>query len=139
MPKRIAKIDHLRQKVSESAQRRSPHLVGEELTESGVLDHAVLNRQIGEILEGLSVEANLAPRMEQCLEAFLQALTAGDVSPTAKHVCDLLRLELDDLRKAALLSLMVRLAGKRKFDPIASYILQNREVFVTGRVDKRYE
>jgi hypothetical protein len=40
---------------------------------------------------------------------------------------------LDDLRKAALLSLMVRLAGKRKFDPIASYILQNREVFVAGR------
>jgi hypothetical protein len=40
---------------------------------------------------------------------------------------------LDDLRKAALLSLMVRLAGKRKFDPIASYILQNRKVFVTRR------
>ncbi len=52
---------------------------------------------------------------------------------TAEHVCGLLSLQLDDLRKAALLSLMVRLAGKRKFDPIASYILQNREVFVTGQ------
>ena len=40
-------------------------------------------------------------------------------------------MELDDLRKAALLSLMVRLTGKRKFDPIAAYILQNRKVFVT--------
>jgi hypothetical protein len=28
---------------------------------------------------------------------------------------------------------MVRLAGKRKFDPIAAYILQNQKVFVTGR------
>jgi hypothetical protein len=28
---------------------------------------------------------------------------------------------------------MVRLAGKRKFDPIAAYILQNHKVFVTGR------
>ena len=52
---------------------------------------------------------------------------------TAKHVCALLNLELDDLRRAALLSLMVRLAGKRKFDPIASYILQNQKVFVTTR------
>ncbi len=52
---------------------------------------------------------------------------------TAQHVCALLSLELDDLRKAALLSLMVRLAGKRKFDPIASYILQNQKVLVTTR------
>ena len=71
--------------------------------------------------------------MEQDLDAFLGALQEGDVPRTAKHVCALLSLELDDLRKAALLSLMVRLAGKRKFDPIAGYILQNREVFVTGR------
>ena len=59
--------------------------------------------------------------------------TPSDVPSTAKHVCALLNLELDDLRKAALLSLMVRLAGKRKFDPIASYILKNRHVFVTTR------
>jgi hypothetical protein len=40
---------------------------------------------------------------------------------------------LDDLRKAALLSLMVRLVGKRKFDPIAAYILQNQKVLVTAK------
>ena len=133
MPNRTAKIGHLKKKVAESAKRRSAHLVGRELSESGLLDHALLNGQIAQILDGLSEEASLAPRMEQSLEAFLRALHQGDVSRTAKHVCALLSLELDDLRKAALLSLMVRLAGKRKFDPIADYILQNQEVFVTGR------
>ena len=133
MPNRTAKIGHLRKKVAESAQRRIPHLVGHELTESGLLDHALLNRHIAEILDGLSEEIGLAPRMEKSLEAFLRALQKGDVSRTAKHVCSLLSLELDDLRKAALLSLMVRMAGKRKFDPIAHYILQNQEVLVTPR------
>lgn len=133
MSNRTAKIGHLKKEIAESGKRRSPHLVGHELSESGLLDHALLNRQIAEILDGLSEEASLAPRMEQSLEAFLQALHENDVPQTAKHVCALLSLELDDLRKAALLSLMVRLAGKRKFDPIAHYILQNQEVFVTNR------
>jgi len=126
-------IHLLRQRVVESAKRSSPHLIGSKMTESGLLDRAVLNRQIEEILDGLDEKPSLAPRMEQDLEAFLAALEEGDVARTAKHVCDLLSLQLDDLRKAALLSLMVRLAGKRKFDPIASYILQNREVFVTNQ------
>lgn len=133
MPHRTAKIDHLRQRVSDSAKLSSSHLIGSELTESGLLDRAVLNRQIEEILEGLSEKPNLGPRMEQSLEGFLRALGEGDVARTAEHVCALLKLELDDLQKAALLSLMVRLAGKRRFDPIASYILKNREVFVTSQ------
>jgi hypothetical protein len=135
MPNRPGKIEHLHRKVADSGKRKSASLVGEELTESGVLDHALLNRQIAEILEGLSghPDQTLAPQMEQSLEDFLQSLYAGDVPATATHVCALLSLELDDLRRAALLSLMVRLAGKRKFDPIAAYILQNQKVFVTGR------
>ncbi len=133
MPNRTAKISHLRQRVSDSAKGSSSHLVGAELTESGLLDRAVLNRQIEEILDGLSEKPKLAPQMEQSLEAFLRTLLAGDARRTAEHVCALLNVQLDDLRKAALLSLMVRLAGKRKFDPIASYILQNREVFVTSQ------
>ena len=135
MPNRSGKIEHLQREVSHSAKRKSASLVGDELTESGLLDHALLNRQIAEILEGLSGHADqtLAPRMEQALEDFLQVLHAGDVAATATHVCTLLALELDELRKAALLSLMVRLAGKRKFDPIAAYILQNQKVFVTGQ------
>jgi hypothetical protein len=133
MPNRTSNIRLLRQRVIESYKLKSTRLVGADLTESGVLDRAVLNRQIDEILEGLAEKPSLAPRMEQSLEAFLCGLVEGDVARTAEHVCTLLSLELDDLRKAALLSLMVRLAGKRKFDPIASYILQNREVLVTSR------
>jgi hypothetical protein len=135
MPNRSGKIEHLQRKITDSAKRKSASLLGDELTESGVLDHAVLNRQIAEILEGLSGHADqtLAPQMEQALEEFLLSLHAGDVPATATHVCTLLSLELDELRRAALLSLMVRLAGKRKFDPIAAYILQNHKVFVTGR------
>jgi hypothetical protein len=135
MANRSGKIEHLQRKVTDSGKRKSASLVGDELTESGVLDHAVLNRQIAEILDGLSgnPDQTLGLRMEQSLEDFLRSLHSNDVPATAKHVCALLSLELDDLRRAALLSLMVRLAGKRKFDPIAAYILQNQQVFVTGR------
>jgi hypothetical protein len=133
MANRTSNLHSLRQRVVESSKRGSRQLIGSKLTESGVLDRAVLNRQIEEILDGLSEKPDLAPRMERSIKTFLRALHEGDVSRTTKHVCTLLSLELDDLRKAALLSLMVRLAGKRKFDPIASYILQNREVFVTSR------
>jgi hypothetical protein len=135
MAHRSGKIEHLQRKVTDSGKRKSASLVGDEITESGVLDHAVLNRQISEILEGLSghPDQTLAPLLEQALEDFLRSVHDADVPATAKHVCTMLSLELDDLRRAALLSLMVRLAGKRKFDPIAAYILQNQKVVVTGR------
>ncbi len=131
MPGRTEKINQLRRKVSDSGQRKSRSLVGDELTESGLLDHVVLNRQIAEILDGLSGNDALAPELERQLDEFLSALQREDVPETAKHVCRLLSLELDDLRKAALLSLMVRLAGKRKFDPIASHILKHSARYVT--------
>jgi hypothetical protein len=133
MINRSGKIAHLQRKITDSGKRKSASLVGDELTESGVLDHAVLNRQIAEILEGLSANPALVPRIEQSLDDFLRSLHDSDIPAAAKHVCALLALELDDLRRAALLSLIVRLAGKRKFDPIAAYILQNQKVFVTGR------
>jgi hypothetical protein len=129
---RTTNIRLLRQRVIESAQRPSADLVGSQLTESGVLDRAFLNRELAAILDGLAGQADLAPRLERSVEAFLEALSSGDVPHTAKQVCAMLSLELDDLRKAALLSLMVRLAGKRKFDPIAAYILQNQKVLVTA-------
>jgi hypothetical protein len=131
MASRSDKIKHLQWKVTDGGKRRSASLVGEELTESGLLDHAVLNRQIAEILEGLSANPMLVPRIEQSLDEFLRSVYNNDVAAAAQHVCALLALELDDLRRAALLSLMVRLAGKRKFDPVAAYILQNQKVFVT--------
>ena len=130
---RSGKINQLRSRVSDSGRRKSRSLVGDELTESGLLDHAVLNGQIAAILEGLAGNPSLAPELERNLEEFLAFLGREDVPQTAQRVCALLRLELDDLRKAALLSLMVRLAGKRKFDPVASYILKHRALYVTGQ------
>jgi len=130
MPNRTSNIYLLRQRVIEKPKRGSP-LAGAEGTESGLLDRAALNRQIEDILDGVSEKPALVPRIEQTLDIFFQALQEGDVPATAKHVCALLSLELDDLRKAALLSLMVRLVGKRKFDPIAAYILQDQKVYVT--------
>jgi hypothetical protein len=123
----------LQRKVYASGRRKSTSLVGDELTESGLLDHALLNRQIAELLEGLSGDPLLVPRIEKSLDDFLETLQHGDVTAAAQHVCALLALELDDLRRAALLSLMVRLTGKRKFDPVAAYILQNQKVFVAER------
>jgi hypothetical protein len=133
MPNRGGNIHILRQRVVESSKRPSPHLVGSKLNEAGVLDRAVLNRRIAEVLDGLADQADLAPRVERSVEAFRRAMQSDNIPRTAKHVCALLSLEMDDLRKAALLSLMVRLAGKRKFDPIAAYILQNQKVLVTSR------
>jgi DNA-binding transcriptional regulator LsrR (DeoR family) len=95
-------------------------------------DRAALKRQIAEILEGQPEQSALAGHLERSLDAFLHSLQEEDVPSTAQHVCALLSMELDDLRKAALLSLMVRAAGKRKFDPIAAYILQNQKVVVTN-------
>jgi hypothetical protein len=100
-------------------------LVGDHLTESGLLDRAVLNREIEIILDGAG-GASLIPVLERHLEAFLAEILKGDVPGAAGHVTFLLSLELDDLRRAALLSLLVRLAGKRRFDPVASYVLENR-------------
>jgi hypothetical protein len=128
MSTKIVKIDRLREKVADSSKGRGSQLVGRNLREAGLLDRAVLNRQIAEILDGLSADAGLAPRMERMLATFLASMHEADKPRTAKHVSALLSLELDDLRKGALLSLMVRLTGKRKFDPVASYILRNKIV-----------
>jgi len=133
MPNRTGNIHVMRQRVIESSKRESRPSIGSKLTESGVLDRAVLKRQIAEILDGLSERSSLAPRVERDFEAVLDALRLDDVPASARHVCAMLGLEMDDLRRAALLSLLVRLVGKRKFDPIAGYILQNQKVLVTTR------
>ena len=133
MTTRSGKIANLQRKVTDSGKRKSASLVGAEITESGLLDRAVLNRKIAEILDGLSANPMLVPRIEQSLDDFIRSVQNDDVAVAAQHVCALLALELDDLRRAALLSLMVRLAGKRKFDPVAAYILQNQKVFATGK------
>jgi hypothetical protein len=133
MPRLSEKLQQLLREVSESGKRKSKSLVGDQLTESGLLDQAVLNEQIGVILEDASSNVSLAELMERHLEAFQDCIRQGNVPGASKIVCELLRLEANDLRRAALLSLMVRMAGKRKFDPVASYILENRAAQVTGQ------
>jgi len=126
MPQRTEKLRKLRKRVSESGARKSPDLVGSDLAEAGVLDQAVLNRHIETILEGASGDPSITPAMAQHLDAFLAALDQGDVPGAAEHVTAVLSMEFDDLRRAALLSLMVRMAGKRRFDPVAAYVLEKR-------------
>src|SRR5260370_7948907 len=126
MPRQSEKLVQLLRDVSESGKRKSESLIGDQMNESGLLDRALLNEQIGIILDGASANPSLAQVMERHLDAFQDFIRQGDVPGSAKEVCELLSLEVNDLMIAALLSLMLRLAGKRKFDPIASYILENR-------------
>jgi len=127
------KLEGLLRDVLASGNRESDALVGEQLSEAGLLDRAVLNEQLGTILVSAIANPPLARSMEQHLTAFQEFVEEGNVAGAANEVCELLNLESNDLRRAALLSLAVRLAGKRKFDPIASYILNNKAARGTGR------
>src|SRR5579872_601772 len=132
MARQSDKIVQLLQEVSESGRNKGNALVGDSLSEAGLLDRALLNEEIGKILGDAPSNGLLARVIERRLEAFQDLIRQGDVPGSAKEVCELLSLEDNDLRRAALLSLMVRLAGKRKFDPVASYILENRAARGTG-------
>jgi len=133
MARQNEKLEGLLRAVLASGKRESDALVGEQLAEAGLLDRAILNEQISAILFGAVANPSLGRIMEQHLEAFQDFVREGSVAGAANEVCALLSLENNDLRRAALLSLMVRLAGKRKFDPIASYILDNKAARGTGR------
>jgi hypothetical protein len=122
----MERIQKLRRDIGESASRKSASLVGDGLRESGRLDRAVLNQQIEEILHEASLNAAMAASMADQLEAFAECAAGGDIPAAADHVSALLSLELDDLRKAAMLSLLVRLSGRRQFEPIAAYLLEKR-------------
>jgi hypothetical protein len=96
-------------------------------------DHAVLNQEIEAILQGAAGNFPGRESVEDNMETLVRAGRQGEVRPAAERVIALLSLDLDDLRKAALLSLMVRLTGKRKFDPVAAYVLEKRATYVTGQ------
>lgn len=120
----MERIAKLRREIGESAKRKSASLVGDGLGESGRLDRAVLNQQIQEILEEASLNPVLAVAMADQLDAFVECASRDDISGAAGHVSALLSVELDDLRKAAILSLLVRVSGRRQFEPIAAYLLE---------------
>jgi hypothetical protein len=101
--------------------------------ESRLSDRDGLNREIEAILQGTS--GNLPPpeTVLNDVETVVRAGRRGAVRPAAERVIALLSLDLDPLRKAALLSLMVRLTGKRKFDPVANYVLEKRATYATSQ------
>jgi hypothetical protein len=102
------------------------------VTLSGLLDRSALNREIEAIL--LEAPGNLpaAAIIEDHIVNLVRDARRDDVSRSAQHVIAVLSLDLDSLRKAALLSLMVRLTGKGKFDPVAVYVLEKRSTYVTS-------
>jgi len=122
---RTEKIEKIRRKVAAAgAGHNRSALVGEVLEESGLLDRGGLNRQIEAILQDDAANTSAILQIESRLETLSECVDRGDIPAAADQVAALLTLELDDLRKAALLSLMVRITGKRRFDPIAAYILE---------------
>jgi RNA 3'-terminal phosphate cyclase len=120
----MERIEKLRREIGASARQKSAALVGDGLGESGRLDRAVLNQQIQEILQEASLNRAVAAGMADQLETFLECANRGDVPGAAEHVSALLSVQLDDLRKAAILSLLVRMSGRRQFEPIAAYLLE---------------
>jgi hypothetical protein len=112
------------------------------LNDTGLLDRVMLKQEIEAILRepfwetnGQQAAGNFQARelVQDHVETVIRAGRSGEVSQAAERVFALLSLDLDDLRKAALLSLTVRLTGKRKFDPVAAYVLEKRATYVTGR------
>ena len=121
---RTQKIEKIRRQVAAAgAAHNSNALVGEGLAESGLLDRG-LNHQIEAILQDDAANTSAILQIESRLDALSECIDHGDIPGAAEEVTALLMLELDDLRKAALLSLMVRITGKRRFDPVAAYILE---------------
>lgn len=112
------------------------------LNDAGCVNLAILNQEIDAILQETSWETSgqeAAGNFQACelvqhhVRTVIRAGRSGEVPQAAERVFALLSLDLDDLRKAALLSLIVRLTGKRKFDPVAAYVLEKRTTYVTGR------
>ena len=101
--------------------------------ESRLLDRTLLQREIEAIFDQGAGNFPPPEAVEDHLETLLRAGRSGEVPRAAESVIALLGLDLDDLRKAALLSLMVRLTGRRKFDAVASYVLEKRATYVTSQ------
>jgi hypothetical protein len=97
-----------------------------------------LRREIEAIVRDTSRQEDSAslPMLETIadnMDNLIRAARRGEVPQAAERLTSLLSLNLDDLRKAALLSLMVRLTGKRKFDPVAAYVLEKRATYASDR------
>jgi hypothetical protein len=120
----MKKLDKLRDDIAKSGKRKSDSLIGDNLEESGVLDRAVLNQKIEAILQEASNDPLTGRDIEHRLVELVISTRHRNIPEAAAHVTALLSLNLDDLQRAAMLSLMVRLVGKKRFDPVATYLLE---------------
>ena len=94
---------------------------------------ALLHREIEDIFLDATGSLPAREMIEDQIDSLVQAGRRGEVAQAAGSVIGLLSLDLDDLRKAALLSLIVRLTGHEKFDPVAAYVLEKRATYVTSQ------
>lgn len=124
---RTEKLEKIRRAVAAGGGRDTRSLIGDGLAESGLLDRARLNQQIEAILQEDSRNPLAVQQIEFRLEALAECVDREDLPGAAEEATALLSLELDDLRKAALLSLMVRSVGKGRFDPVAAHILEKNQ------------
>lgn len=90
-----------------------------------------LRQEIEAIFQATSGNFPDVARVEQDMETLVNSSRRGEIKQAAECVIALLSLDLDVLQKAALLSLMVRAAGQRKFDPVAAYVLEKRAAYAT--------
>ena len=116
-----------------TGERKSASLLGARSTEAPHLDHVALHREIEAIFEQAGGNFPPLKTVEHHMETLVRAGRGGELPKAAESVIAVLGLDLDDLRKAALLSLMVRLTGKRRFDLVAAYVLEKRATYVTGQ------
>ena len=97
------------------------------------VDRDALHHEIEAILQEASGNFPSPEMIQNQIETLIRSGRQGQVPQAAEPLVSLLSLNLDDLRKAALLSLMARLTGKRKFDPVAAYVLEKRATYVTSQ------
>ena len=100
---------------------------------NGSTKRPTLNQQIEAIFQDAAGDLPTRETLQEHLENFARAARRGQVRQAGERLIALLGMDLDDLRRAALLSVMLRLAGERKFHPIAGYVLEKRTAYVTAR------
>lgn len=100
--------------------------------ETQLAERTALEQEIEAILGDSSDDLPAREVVTDQVETLVLAGRRGEVRTAGERVIALLSLDLDDLRKAALLSLLVRWIGRQKFDPIAVYVLEKRSTCVSS-------
>jgi len=103
------------------------------LNDAEPLDRTALHQEVKAILQDASGNFPAREIIEDHIETVIRAARRNEVRLAGERVIILLSFDLDDLVKAALLSLLLRGIGQRKFDPVATYVLEKRSTYVASR------